>query len=978
MNTVNLGIDVGSTTVKVVITDEHNEILYRTYSRHFSLVKECVLTELKKVEKQFSGFRFRVAITGSAGMGLAQKAGFSFVQEVFAAQKAIQFTFPDADCAVELGGEDAKILFFSGGTEQRMNGSCAGGTGAFLDQMATLLKVSDDELDKLAENSEIDYTIASRCGVFAKSDVQALINQGATKEDVAAAVFRAVVDQTVSGLAQGRKIEGKVVFLGGPLYFLKSLRRAFVKGLNLSSENAVFPDTAPVFMAYGAALFSASEKSSFTLTEISDKISAVTATASASRCEPLFRNESEYIEFKKRHAEKTPCYKDIKTYVGNAYLGVDAGSTTTKLVLLSEDKSILYEYYGSNNGKPLDVVTENLGKIYSLCGDGIKIKGSAVTGYGEDLIKSACKIDLGIVETQAHFLAAKDFCPEVDFILDIGGQDIKCFKIKRGVIDAIMLNEACSSGCGSFLQTFAAIMGKNIEDFARLGLYASAPVDFGSRCTVFMNSAVKQAQKDGADIGEISAGLSISVVKNALYKVIRVSDVEKLGKNIVVQGGTFLNDAVLRALERELGKNVIRPGIAGLMGAYGAALKAMECKESGIITERELESFGYKSASVNCGGCTAHCALTVLTLRDGRRLISGNKCERGAGNKPNTLPDMYSFKQDLFFDAEKSDYAEVASVKAEKRKNITVGLPMVLQFFEQMPLWKTFFESIGFDVVTSGMSSRELYNLGHHTIPSDTICYPAKLVHGHLLSLKDKCDFIFYPCMTYNLDEGGDNHYNCPVVAYYPEVLKANIKEIDGKLYSPYIDLNRKGNTSQKLCMGLKKYGVSEREARNALDLGFKAMYANISRIRAEGKNAVAEARRKNAPIFVLAGRPYHIDPEINHSLNKLITSLGAAVITEDVVASFSSGNHANLEVLNQWTYHSRLYRAAEYAATQPDMQIVQLVSFGCGIDAITSDEVRRITEEKGKIYTQLKIDEITNLGAAKIRLRSLMAAIGR
>ncbi len=974
--TVELGIDVGSTTVKIVASDE-NKIIYNTYSRHMSLVKDCVLRELRKAEEKLSGYSFHVSITGSAGMGLAEKAGIPFVQEVFAAKKAISVAYPDADCAVELGGEDAKILFFSGGTEQRMNSTCAGGTGAFLDQMATLLKVSLDEMDELAARSTVKHTIASRCGVFAKSDVQALINQGVSKQDVAAAVFRAVVDQTVSGLAQGRKITGKVVFLGGPLYFLKSLRRAFTEELRLTQENAVFPDTASVFMAYGAALFSANNKSIFTLSQLEDKISAVKAVGSSSRCRALFADEQEYNDFIARHGEATPEKADPAQYSGNAYLGVDAGSTTTKLVLLTQDKRILYSYYGTNNGKPLDVVIENLKKIYELCGDRIKICGSAVTGYGEDLIKNACKFDIGVVETQAHFLAAKDFCPEVDFILDIGGQDIKCFKIKNGVIDAIMLNEACSSGCGSFLQTFANVWGTDIETFSHLGLYAKAPVDFGSRCTVFMNSAVKQAQKDGADISEISAGLSISVIKNALYKVIRVTDADKLGKNIVVQGGTFLNDAVLRALELELGRNVIRPGIAGLMGAYGAALNAMKCKTSSLISYRETQDFEYSSSATNCGGCTAHCALTVLRLKDGRRLISGNKCERGAGGKANGLPDMFAYKQSILFPhtEENADIAEAAATSTQKRGR--VGLPMALHNFEQLPLWKTFFENLGFEVITSGVSTRDLYNVGHHTIPSDTICYPAKLVHGHIISLMDRCDFIFYPCVTYNFDEGGDNHYNCPVVAYYPEVLKANIPDAADKLFSPYLDLNRHAHVAEKIALGLQKYGVKEREAAKAYEAGLKALTQYKENIRLEGVRSIEEARKRKVPILVLAGRPYHVDAEINHSLNKLITSLGAAIVTEDAIA-YNTLEKPKLEVLNQWTYHSRLYRAAEYAATQPDMNIVQLVSFGCGIDAITSDEVRRITEEKGKIYTQLKIDEITNLGAAKIRLRSLLAALGR
>ena len=966
-----IGVDVGSTTVKCVLLSEENELLYSVYTRHFSRVKETVLDQLEKIFQAFTEGEFRLAITGSAGLGLSQSAVLPFVQEVFSASLAIKELYPDADVAVELGGEDAKILFLTGGTEQRMNGTCAGGTGAFIDQMATLLKVSGDELDWLALKAEKKYPIASRCGVFAKSDIQPLLNQGASTMDIAASIFQAVVDQTVAGLAQGRKIEGKVLFLGGPLHFYKALQNAFKETLNLDDEHAIFPELATCFMAYGSALYAGNNSDADTAENILAKIRSCKPNTDIVSFKPLFDDEADYNAFIERHSKADVEKGDISTYEGNAYLGIDAGSTTTKIVLLSEDKRLLFSHYTENSGRPLDVVSKKLRELYDLMGDKIKIVSSAVTGYGEELLKSGLKIDFGIVETVAHFTAALSFCPEVDFIIDIGGQDIKCFKIKNKSIDNIMLNEACSSGCGSFIQTFANALGYPVEKFATLGLFAKHPVELGSRCTVFMNSAVKQAQKDGASIEDISAGISSSVVKNAIYKVIRAKSASELGSHVVVQGGTFLNNAVLRAFERELGINVIRPCIAGLMGAYGAALYAMKKSKgaSTIISKDELDAFSYKSTTINCGKCTAKCSLDILTFSDGRRLISGNRCERGLGKKDeDILPDIYKFKYEYITE-------KIQNTAAAPRA--TVGLPLALNFYEQMPFWNTVFDTLGFRTVISDQSSRKTFVYGQHTIPSDTVCYPAKLVHGHILNLLDKgVDFIFYPCQSYNVDEGdSDNHYNCPVVAYYPELLKANMEQLnDENFICPHMDMSRENNIACVVSTSLAKYGVTLKEAKKAVKTGFDALEGYHKAIRKKGKELISYARERSLPIIVLSGRPYHIDPEINHGVQKLISSLGAVSISEDAVSYLAKT--PRLGVLNQWTYHSRLYRAASYVSTQDDMHLVQLVSFGCGIDAVTTDEVRSILEKSNKIYTQLKIDEISNLGAIKIRLRSLLAAI--
>lgn len=967
-----LGIDVGSTTVKTVITDSSRQIIYSDYQRHFSKVKEAVKAQLETIGEKYPNDEFKLCMTGSAGLGLATGAKIPFVQEVNSAFIAVKERFPDADAVIELGGEDAKIIFLTGGVEQRMNGSCAGGTGAFIDQMATLLGVTVDEMDNMSLNAEKTYPIASRCGVFAKSDIQPLLNQGADRKDICASIFQAVVDQTVSGLAQGRTIEGKVLFLGGPLSFLKGLRKAFIKTLNLKeNETAILPKEAPVFVALGCALFSSKSHDSFKISQIIEKIDNAQTGSGIVTGQPLFSSKAEYEDFIVRHKKCDLEYADLYKYKGKAYLGIDAGSTTTKLILITEDCRILYQHYSSNKGQPLDRIADKLKKIYSEMNSEIQIAGAAVTGYGEDLIKAGLSIDFGIVETVAHFKAASYFCPEVDFIIDIGGQDIKCFKIKNHSIDSIMLNEACSSGCGSFIQTFALALGYDIADFAALGLMAEHPVDLGSRCTVFMNSSVKQAQKDGATVEDISAGLSSSIIKNAVYKVIRANSPDELGKNIVVQGGTFLNDAVLRAFETEMGRNVIRPAISGLMGAFGAALYAKEKSKghSTIISKEGLEHFSYTSKSAQCGGCTAKCGLNIITFADGGKFISGNRCERGAGKKVDGENEsLYDFKYNLLLEM---------SQKHIDNPIATVGIPMALNFYELLPFWKTLFNEVGIDVEISDESSREIYYLGQHTIPSDTVCYPAKLAHGHIESLLNKyVDFIFYPCMSYNIDEGeSDNHFNCPVVAYYPELLIANNPRLnsDNFVY-PYLDLNREKHVVSIMLDLLKKYGISKSKVKSAVRKAYESLADFRNEIYNKGNQIISRARANNRKIIVLSGRPYHIDKEINHGIQKLITSLGMAVVSEDAV--FQYGHYPHPNVLNQWSYHARLYRAAQYVTTQPDMQLVQLVSFGCGIDAITTDEVREILESNGKLYTQLKIDEINNLGAAKIRLRSLVAAM--
>jgi len=967
-----VGLDIGSTTAKIVLIQD-GAVTYERYERHYSMVREKALELLTDIGDLVGGGDIAVAVSGSAGLGLAAAAGLPFIQEVFATGEVVRRFEPDTDVVVELGGEDAKIIFFKGAMDERMNGSCAGGTGAFIDQMATLMNLSTEELDELSLNYERIYPIASRCGVFAKSDIQPLINQGARREDIAASIYQAVVDQTISGLAQGRRIEGKVMFLGGPLYYCRGLRDRFRETLGLSAENAVFPEYGRFAVAIGAALYAWKQGEKLKYGDAVEKLKHSAATKGGSRImPPLFRDKREYAEFTARHNAATVPEREPGTYSGGAYLGVDCGSTTTKLVLISENDEILYSFYGSNKGDPVGIVREKLEEIFRVCGGRIAIKGSAVTGYGEELVKAAFGVDTGLVETIAHFTAARHFRPDVDFILDIGGQDIKCFKIKNGAIDGIMLNEACSSGCGSFIETFAKSWGYDIAEFSALGLFAKAPVDLGSRCTVFMNSSVKQAQKDGADIEDISAGLSMSVVKNAIYKVIRARSAKELGKSIVVQGGTFLNDAVLRSFETELDAKVVRPNIAGLMGAYGAALYVKSCppERTSLITEGELKNFTHSSRSAVCSGCGNRCRLTVNIFSGGKRHVSGNKCEKGAGLREENaeLPNLYRYKREKLAELVPGD-----GIRG------TIGLPLALGMYELAPFWHAIFTELRFRVEFSGITTREYYSRGQYSIPSDTACYPAKLMHGHIETLLAKgMDAIFYPCLTYNFDEkNGRNHYNCPVVAYYSELLSSNMESLEKtKFLYPYLNINSAAQLTKELHEMLEgNFGAfSHAEVARAVKKGYKAYDTWMEDIKREGRRALSYAEKEGKRVMVLAGRPYHIDPEICHGIDKLATSLGFVVVSEDSVFDLGGKNPVN--VLDQWTYHSRLYRAADFVSSHENCELVQLVSFGCGLDAITTDEVRAILEKNDKIYTQIKIDEITNLGAVKIRLRSLLGAI--
>ena len=967
-----VGIDIGSTTVKVVVLDEQNKLLFRSYERHFSKTRERALETLNSISDMLSGQRVKVTITGSAGLGVANAAGIDFVQEVYATAAAVNTYIPDTDAVIELGGEDAKIIFFGGSLEERMNGSCAGGTGAFIDQMATLMNVTVNELDTLSLKHEKIYPIASRCGVFAKSDIQPILNQGGRKEDVAASIFQAVVDQTVAGLTQGRELKGKIVFLGGPLHFLMGLRQRFVETLALDGEHAIFPEDGDCFAAMGAALC-ATDYQPVPFEEVLKKLAdSAEATTLVDTMPPLFSSQEEYDQFSARHNASRPPEVDIHTYSGPAWLGIDAGSTTTKLALITADGGLLYTYYHSNLGNPVAIVLEQLRTIYAMCGDRIVIRGAAVTGYGEDLIKNAFSCDLGLVETMAHYKAAAHFEPSVDFIIDIGGQDMKCFKIRNGAVDSIMLNEACSSGCGSFIETFAKALGYNIADFSKLGLFSQHPVNLGSRCTVFMNSSVKQAQKDGASVEDISAGLSTSIVKNAIYKVIRAASADDLGQHIVVQGGTFLNDAVLRAFEQELGRNVTRPVISGIMGAFGAALAArdLHLDKSQLLGREALDRFSHTARPATCGLCTNHCSLTVNSFDGGRRFVSGNRCSRPLGEEPSHLPDLMRYKYDHLRSLHGTGQGDGSRGR--------IGIPFGLNMYENLPFWFELFTRLNFRVVLSPQSSRKLYLKGQRTIPSDTVCYPAKLLHGHVEALVEEgVDAIFYPCMPYNFDEGvSDNNYNCPVVAYYPELLAANVPDLKKtRFLYPYFGLHRPKDFERKASEWFfNEFQIPKRETVSAVKAAYAAYDAYKENLRARGREYITQARAEGRPILVVAGRPYHMDPEINHGINDLITSYGFVLVTEDAVAYLE--DKAPRHVLNQWTYHARMYNAARYVCTQPDMELIQLVSFGCGIDAITGDEMRSILEDGGKLYTQLKIDDISNLGAVKIRIRSLMAAI--
>ncbi|MCL2153547.1 MAG: acyl-CoA dehydratase activase-related protein [Oscillospiraceae bacterium] len=983
-----IGLDIGSTTVKTVVLSDAGELLFHAYERHFSKVREKAAEQLRRASALLDGETAAFAITGSAGLGVAKSSGLPFIQEVYATAAIVRERVPDADAVIELGGEDAKIIFFGNSLEERMNGACAGGTGAFIDQMATLLDVSVPELDRLSQNHKQIYPIASRCGVFAKSDIQPILNQGGKHEDIAASIFQAVVNQTVAGLAQGRELAGKLVFLGGPLTFIMGLRERFVETLGLDDNSAIFPEDAECFAAIGAAIC-AEKKNALPFGKILEGLEDAAQDINASQAlVPLFVSQEQYAEFRARHAAAAPKSIDAMSYRGDAYLGADAGSTTTKLTLITPTGEILYSYYSNNRGDPVSITRKQLSIINGLFGDRVRIVGAAVTGYGEELIKNAFNFNIGVVETMAHLRAARHFNPEVDFIIDIGGQDVKCFKIRAGAIDSIMLNEACSSGCGSFIETFAVALGYDIAEFAKLGLFSPAPSDLGSRCTVFMNSSVKQAQKEGAPIEAISAGLSISIVKNAVYKVIRAASADDLGKNIVVQGGTFLNDAVLRAFERETGANVTRPAIAELMGAYGAALTALDKmsalsrsrphsfagksdnpSETPLLSKEALERFTHTAKPATCGGCANNCSMTINIFSGSRRFISGNRCSKPLGGGASTEPNLMKYKYDKL----RAMNGNGAGTGVRGR----IGVPFGLNMFENLPFWFEFFTRLDFEVVLSEESSRQLYARGQRTIPSDTVCYPAKLMHGHIESLLDMgVDTIFLPCMPYNFDEGiSDNNYNCPVVAYYPELLAANLPRLkNARFLTPYFGLHKKRGFIIRAGQYMKEnFGIPERETKKAAISAYVAYDEYKAEIAATADGYIEYARRRSKGILVVAGRPYHVDPEINHGIDGLITSLGLVLITEDAVAD-RFGKQSR-RVLNQWTYQARMYNAARYVLDQDDTQLVQLVSFGCGTDAITSDEMRDMLESGGKIYTQIKIDEINNLGAVRIRLRSLIAA---
>ena len=962
-----IGLDIGSTTIKAVVFDDGNNIVFRHYERHCARINELCASLLARIDEQFPNETFQLAISGSAGMGLAEDVGAEFLQEVYATRVALKKMVPDADVAIELGGEDAKILFLTGagGLEVRMNGSCAGGTGAFIDQMATLMDVPVEDLETLSRAHERTYAIASRCGVFAKSDIQPLLNQGARKEDIARSIFEAVANQTIAGLAQGRPIAGNVVYLGGPLTFFSQLRDSFDRALNV---HGICPDDSLFSVAVGAAEHAEKE---VRLPELIARVRTRTGRSSRGSCPALFAGQADYDAFRARHeADSVPVVFE-PDYAGNVYIGIDAGSTTIKAVAVDEDLRILKSAYLANKGNPIPAVTDFLISFYKEYPKA-RVAGAASTGYGEALVREAFRLDGGVVETIAHYLAAKQLQPDVDFIIDIGGQDIKCFRIRDGAIDDIFLNEACSSGCGSFIQTFASTWGLPVSEFAQKGLLAPHPVELGSRCTVFMNSSVKQAQKDGASLEDISAGLSISIVKNALYKVIRTASAKDLGEHIVVQGGTFLNDAVLRAFEREIGHDVVRPNIAGLMGAYGVAAWIRETGwgHSNVLSAGELEHFTQTSETARCKGCENHCLLNIIRFDGGRRFISGNRCERMTRGAKAELPNLYAEKRRMLRMLPKG-----SGVRGR------IGIPMGLNMYELLPFWNELFTKLGFEVIVSPESDHALYARGQTTIPSDTACYPAKLLHGHVEWLLDqKPDAIFYPCMSYNFDEHmGDNHYNCPVVAYYPEVLRLNVPRLkETKFICDYLGLHRPKDFERRFPKILGKYfpGIPAREVREAVRAAYAAYEKHMADVRARGQQMLSQARAEGRQVVILCGRPYHIDPEISHGIDRLIGELGAVVVTEDAVSPLVE--KFPTAVLNQWTYHSRLYAAAKYVAQSgdPGINLVQLVSFGCGVDAITTDETRRILHEAGRLYTQIKIDEITNLGTVRIRLRSLFAAL--
>ena len=974
-----LGIDVGSTTIKVVALDSYNKVIYNDYRRHFSNIKNTLIDSLEECFKKIGNFDLKITVTGSGGIGVAQWLQCDFQQEVIACTRAVEEFINKTDVVIELGGEDAKITYLKGGIDQRMNGTCAGGTGAFIDQMAILLNTDAQGLNILARDAENIYPIASRCGVFAKTDIQPLINEGAKKSDIAVSIFQAVVDQTISGLACGKPIRGKVTFLGGPLHFLDSLRERFIKTLNLKEGEYFAPENSEIYVALGAAILSENNEI-ISSKELIKKLNSISEKEIEDNfLEPLFKNDKEYFDFKKRHDSSVVPKSDLKTYKGNIFLGIDVGSTTTKAVVLGQNGELLYSSYNNNEGSPLNKTLEILKELYILINKDTRIAKAAVTGYGEGLIKAALGIDIGEIETICHFRGAKEFMPNVEFILDIGGQDMKALMIKDGVINNILLNEACSSGCGSFIEGFSKSLGISIDEFAKLAISSKRPVDLGSRCTVFMNSKVKQVQKEGVSVSDISAGLSYSVIKNALYKVIKIRNFDELGKNIIVQGGTFYNDGILRSFEKITGINVVRPEIAGLMGAYGAALISKENHKeneiSTIITRDKINDFTIETSCERCGICGNNCLLTINKFSETEKYITGNRCERPLGEiaKKKNVPNLYKYKLKRIF-----SYKPLSKEEAIRGE---IGIPRVLNMYENYPFWFTFLTKLKFKVVLSPISNKEIFKLGIETIPSESACYPAKISHGHIMYLINKgLKIIFYPCVPYEYkeDSGANNHYNCPMVTSYPDVIKNNIddlKEKNIKYLSPFLSLHNKEKLYKRLYEIFEEFNVTKKEIIEAVDAAFNERENVVSDIRKKGEETLKYIEEHKMKGIVLSGRPYHIDPEINHGLTDIITSFNMAVLTEDSVAHLGNLERP-IRVVDQWMYHTRLYRAAAFVKERTDLELIQLTSFGCGLDAVTSDQVAEILASRGKMYTLIKIDEGSNLGAVKIRIRSLKSAM--
>ncbi|MCR4749236.1 MAG: 2-hydroxyacyl-CoA dehydratase [Lachnospiraceae bacterium] len=973
-----LGIDIGSTTVKIAILNEQHEVLFSDYMRHFANIQETLSSLLKKAHEKLGNLTVHPMITGSGGLTLANHLEVPFTQEVIAVSTSLEEFAPKTDVAIELGGEDAKIIYFdNGNVEQRMNGICAGGTGSFIDQMAALIQTDATGLNEYAKNYNSLYTIAARCGVFAKTDIQPLINDGATREDLSASIFQAVVNQTISGLACGKPIRGHVAFLGGPLHFLSELRAAFIRTLKLDEEHIIDVENSHLFAAIGSAL-NAKEEIKCSLDDMISRLSnGIKMEFEVARMEPLFASQKEYKDFEERHAKAQVKKGDLSTYKGRCFMGIDAGSTTTKIAVVSEDGDLLYSFYDNNNGNPLQTAIDAIIDIYKVLPKDAKIVRACSTGYGEALMKAAFLLDDGEVETVAHYYAAAFFKPDVDCILDIGGQDMKCIKIKNGTVDSVLLNEACSSGCGSFIENFAESLNYSVQDFAKEALFAPHPIDLGTRCTVFMNSKVKQAQKEGAGVNDISAGLAYSVIKNALFKVIKVSDASELGKNIVVQGGTFYNNAVLRSFEKTANCEAIRPDIAGIMGAFGAALISRERYEEGYKTTmldmRSIENFTFETSMSKCKGCTNNCRLTINRFPGGRHYISGNRCERGLGKErnKNNVPNLFEYKMNRFFDYE--------PLSAEKATRGTVGIPRVLNMYENYPFWYTFFTDLGFKVVLSPISNRKIYELGIESIPSESECYPAKLAHGHIMWLiNQNVDFIFYPALFYERNEFKDanNHYNCPIVTSYSENIKNNVEEIgrgEVRFMNPFLSFTGADVIAKALVKEFDKLPAND--VISAVYHAWEELDNAHRDIQKKGEEVIKQLNETGKRGIVLAGRPYHLDPEINHGIPEMITSYDIAVLTEDSVSHLASPERP-LIVSDQWMYHSRLYAAASFVRTCENIDLVQLNSFGCGLDAVTTDQVNDILSNADKIYTCLKIDEVNNLGAARIRIRSLISAL--